>query len=57
MSGLDALDAWRTAANQIDAATRLCVRTAAARRLFPSGQALFDTADKKEAKALLDELG
>jgi hypothetical protein len=28
----------------------------AARQLFPSGQALFDTADIKEAKALLEEL-
>ncbi len=37
--------------------TRTCVRTAAARRLFPSGRALFDTADIKEAKALLEELG
>ena len=57
MSGLDPLVARRTGASQIAAATRLCVRTAAARWLFPSGRALFDTADLKEAKALLDELG
>ncbi len=49
--------AQRTAANQIDAATRLFVRTAAARRLLPSGRARFDTADIKEAKALPGELG
>ncbi len=54
---MDPLLVQRTIASQIDAATRLCVRTAAARRLFPSGQALFDTAVIKEAKALLDELG
>ncbi len=54
---MDPLLAWRTIANQIDAATRLFVRTAAARRLFPSGRARFDTANIKEAKALLDELG
>ncbi len=54
---MEPLLARRTVANQIDAATLLCVRTAAARRLFPSGRTLFDTADLKEAKALLDELG
>ncbi len=54
---MDPLGARRTIASQIDAATRLCDRTAAARRLFPSGRPLFDTADIKEAKVLLDELG
>ena len=54
---MDPLVARRTVASQIDAATRLCVRTAAARWLFTSGRALFDTADIKEAKVPLDELG
>jgi hypothetical protein len=56
LSGTDPLVARRTAASQIDAATRICIRTAAARRLFPSGRTHFDNADVKEAKALLDEL-
>ena len=43
MIGLDALVARRTAASQIDAVPRLCVRTAAARRLFPLGRALPST--------------
>ena len=46
---MDPLFARRTIVNQIDATTRLCVRTAVAQRLFPSGRALFDTADLKEA--------
>ncbi len=43
MNGLDALIARRTTANRIDAAARLCVRTAAACRLFPLGRALPST--------------
>ena len=43
MSGLGAIIAWRTTANRIDAAARLCVRTAAAWRLFPLGRALPST--------------
>ena len=53
---MDPVLARRTIASQIDAPTRIFVRTAAARWRFPSGRAVFDTADIKEAKAQLDEL-
>ena len=42
-NGLNPPAVRRTAANRIDVATRLCVRTTAACRLFPLGEALPST--------------
>ena len=53
-SGLNPSVVRRTAANRIDVATRLCVRTTAACRLFPLGEALPSTTSAGSCLPLFD---